>query len=62
MTLDVIQKLTPRRLSRYIREGLVQSSAVSGVYWPQWDLMTNSQAEDLLGFVRTKIAAENKAD
>lgn len=57
VSIEVLSKLPVRRLSKFVREGILHAACVAGVYWPQWDIQTKGQVEDVMAVVAMKHAA-----
>ena len=45
---------TVRKLSRGLRDAILFSTQVAGVSWPQWELTSRPQLEEILGLARKK--------
>lgn len=57
VAIETLSKLPVRRLSKFVREGILHAACVAGVYWPQWDIQTKGQVEDVFTVVAMKHAA-----
>lgn len=57
LSLETLTKLPVRRLSKFVRDGILHAACVAGVYWPQWDIQTKGQVEDVFAVVAMKYAA-----
>lgn len=55
MPEDVILGLTGKRIAKTLRDGLIFANEVSGIRWPQWELTSKSQAEELLTLVKLRV-------
>jgi hypothetical protein len=49
-----LEKVTPRRLSRVVRDGIVFAAEVGATRWAAWELQSESQIQEILGLVRSK--------
>lgn len=45
---DIVADLPIRKLSKFIRDGLIHAPMVNGVRWATWDLVNKTQADDIL--------------
>ncbi len=45
---DIITELPIRKLSKFIRDGLVHAPRVDGIRWATWDLLNKTQAGDIV--------------
>ena len=50
-----LEKITPRRLSRTVRDGIVFAAEVGATRWASWELQSESQADEILSLVRAKL-------
>ncbi len=57
---SVIAALKPRQVAKTVREGIIASSPVDGVFWPTWHLQTKTGAEELLALIRFRLEADAK--
>ncbi len=46
-----------RKVSKPIREGLLAAKVVNGIVWPEWQLVSKSQVDELLALVELKPVA-----
>lgn len=51
MPMDVLTKLPVRRLSKFVRDAILHAPCVAGIYWPQWDIQTKGQVEEVMAVV-----------
>ncbi|TVQ62375.1 MAG: hypothetical protein EA378_05515 [Phycisphaerales bacterium] len=54
---EIIAALKPRQVAKTVREGILASSPVDGVFWPTWHLQTKTGAEELLALIRFRLEA-----
>lgn len=48
---ETILALPAKRISKFVRDGLVSAIQVENVRWAQWEVTTRSQVDELLGLV-----------
>jgi hypothetical protein len=54
LSTDMLAAIDVRKLSRTVRDGLLQASRVGDGYWPQWALTSRPQLDEILQIVRRK--------
>ena len=54
LVVPMVQVLPLRRLKKYIRDGIVYSKFVGGVYWPTWELSVKSHLDDIMDLCQRK--------
>lgn len=62
LTLDVgtLSSVQLRRISKYLKEGLAAAPRVGNTCWPEWDLLSEGQTEELIRFAQ-RCASESLA-
>lgn len=51
---DSLESLPLRKLSRPVRDSIFAATQVGGVYWPQWELVSRTQVDDLFLLARRR--------
>jgi len=54
----IIASMKPRSIARTVREGILASSPVDGIFWPTWALTSKSGAEELIALARFRLSME----
>jgi hypothetical protein len=54
LTSEMVAALDVRKLSRIVRDGILNASRVGDGYWPQWALTSRPQLDEILQIVRRK--------
>ncbi len=49
-----LDRLPMRRLSKGVREGILGARAVGNTLWPEWELTSNTQVDELMILVRVR--------
>ncbi len=49
-----LDKIPMRRLSKAVREGILGARAVTNTLWPEWELTSNTQVDELLVLLRVR--------
>jgi hypothetical protein len=49
-----LDRLPMRRLSKGVREGILGARAVGNMLWPEWELTSNTQVDELMILVRVR--------
>lgn len=52
---DSLERVTPKRLSRAVRDAIVFAAEVGGVRWACWDLQSETQIDEILLLVKAKV-------
>jgi len=52
-----IAELPLKKMSKYIRDGLAHAATVDGVRWPQWDVQTKAQVDDVMSLAQFRAGA-----
>lgn len=52
---DALTRIPVKKLSRFVREGLVRATDVGGTKWPTWELQNRTQLEDIVKLVEFKL-------
>lgn len=52
----LIPKLTLKKLSKSVRDGLAHAPVVGAVRWAQWDIQSKAQIEEILTLVEARLA------
>lgn len=55
----LLDTLKPREVTKIIREGILASSPVDGVFWPTWSLASKSGVDDLIALAARALAHED---
>jgi len=55
MSVDLIQELPLKKLSKFSRDALVHAPVVGRTRWPSWDVQTKTQVDDCLELARLKL-------
>lgn len=58
---DLIMTLPPKRLSKFVRDGLLPAVQVNGVRWAQWDVTTRPQVDELIHIVTLRSRGQTAA-
>lgn len=56
-----LDRVPMRRLSKAVREGILGARAVGSTLWPEWDLTSNTQIDELIALIRVRTEAEGVA-
>jgi hypothetical protein len=63
LTAEMVQAMPLHRMKKHVRDGVLLSRLVDGIYWATWDLTGKDQLKDVLELVDRKrkltIAAQN---
>ena len=54
LEMDQVTALPIKKLSRYVREGLLRSVEISGIRWVQWELGSKGQVDEIMAVVECK--------
>ena len=54
---EIINQIKPRKISRIVRDGILQASHVDQVYWPSWDLASKTGIGEIIQLVKLRVAA-----
>ncbi len=54
---NVINQIKPRRVSRIVRDGILQASHVGEMYWPSWDLTSKTGVGEIIQLVKLRASA-----
>ncbi len=55
MTAELVESIPMHRLKKHVRDGVLLSRKVVGVYWSTWELTSKSQLQDILELVHRKM-------
>jgi len=62
MTQPQIAALPLRKLSKFIRDGLLHAPEVGGVRWVQWEPTARSQCDEIMKIVEIKLQISRQAE
>jgi hypothetical protein len=54
MPPEAYMKMSARKLSKYIREGLLHAPAVGAIRWSSWELTAKTQLDEVMVMVRSR--------
>lgn len=49
-----LDRIPMRKLSKAVREGILGARAVASTLWPEWDLTSNTQLDELMTLIRVR--------
>lgn len=49
-----LERIPMRKLSKAVREGILGARAVASTLWPEWDLTSNTQLDELMTLIRVR--------
>jgi len=55
MSAEMVESIPMHRLKKHVRDGVLLSRKVVGIYWSTWELTSRSQLQDILELVNRKI-------
>lgn len=55
--VDFVLSAPTRKLSKFIREGLVHCPEVGGIKWASWELLAKNQLDEVIEFMALRRAA-----
>lgn len=55
LTAGDLERITFRKLSKPVREGISLASAINGVLWTEWVLSSKSQIDELFGLIASRV-------
>ena len=50
-----LDRLPMRRLSKSIRDGILNARTVESTLWPEWELTSNTQVDELMTLIRVRV-------
>jgi hypothetical protein len=53
-----MQELPLKKLSKFVRDGLLHSPLVGRTKWPMWEIQGKGQVEDILELAKYKMPAQ----
>jgi hypothetical protein len=56
-----LDRIPMRRLSKAVREGVLGARAVASTLWPEWDLTSNTQIDELMTLIRVRTESVGAA-
>ena len=62
LTQPQLAALPLRKLSKFIRDGLLHATEVGGVRWAQWEPTARTQCEEILKIVEIKLQTSLQAE
>lgn len=51
---ELLRQIPAKKLSKFVRDGLLAAPEVVGIRWPQWELSTKTQADEVLMLAQIK--------
>jgi hypothetical protein len=51
---DLLGQIPAKKLSKFVRDGLIAAPEVVGIRWPQWELSAKTQVEDVMMLAQIK--------
>lgn len=54
MTSEMVDSMPLHRMKKHVRDGVLTSRQVDGVYWASWELTSKAQLQDVLELVERK--------
>lgn len=58
---EAYMKMSARKLSKYIREGLVHAPSVGAIRWSSWEISARTQLDEVMVMVRSRKDAATPA-
>jgi hypothetical protein len=55
---ELMQELPLKKLSKFVRDGLLHSPLVGRTKWPMWEIQGKGQVEDILELAKYKMPAQ----
>jgi hypothetical protein len=52
---SALERVTPRRLSRGVRDGIVFAAEIGGRRWASWPIQSEAQVDELILLVKAKV-------
>jgi hypothetical protein len=52
---NALERVTPRRLSRAVRDGIIFAAEIGGRRWASWQVQSETQIDELLLLVMAKV-------
>src|SRR3954463_5798839 len=52
---DLVSELPVKKLSKFVRDGLAHAPMVDGLRWAQWEVLTKTQADEILTLADFKL-------
>lgn len=54
LSTEMVEALPMHRMKKHVRDGVLMSSQVAGVYWAEWEIQNKTQLLDVLELARRK--------
>jgi hypothetical protein len=61
LSVQVVQSLPVKRMSKGVRDGIALAAQVAGVFWAQWELTSKAQVGELLMIAKRRRECELSA-
>lgn len=59
LSRDMVDSLPMHRFKKHVKDGVLQSRLVAGVYWATWELTSKAQLADILDLVTRELKVVN---